>query len=271
MWICPACSESLNQDNKTWRCINGHAFDQAKEGYINLQLAQERKSKAPGDSAQMITARRTFLNADHYLPLVIKLSELIKAHIHSDDITLFDAGCGEGYYLDKVYSAINTEGTKVSALGCDISKPAIQKAAKAYKNHQFCVASTFKLPLPTQSIDAMIQVFAPLSNKEAQRVLKDNGVWISVNPASRHLHQLKAMIYQQNREHQTIQEVREEFVLLDSQTLEFTMTLSSDEERLALLMMTPFYWQSTEQTKQTLQTQLATCDAHFDIKIWKKQ
>lgn len=270
MWTCPACTKNLQLDNKTWRCLNGHAFDQAKEGYVNLQLAQERKSKAPGDSAEMISARRTFLNANHYSPLVVAITKMAKKHCQLDHIRLFDAGCGEGYYLNHVCTALEKDSLTIEGLGCDISKPAVQKAAKAYKSRQFSVASTFKIPLENNSVDVILQVFAPLSESEVFRILTLSGVWISVNPASRHLSHLKALIYKQSLEHKTNVKNDERFVLLEQQTIQFDMELDSAESRLALLKMTPYYWQTSEQAKQNVASELKVCEAHFDIKIWKK-
>ena len=34
--ICPICSLQLNKHERTLRCENGHSFDVARQGYINL-------------------------------------------------------------------------------------------------------------------------------------------------------------------------------------------------------------------------------------------
>lgn len=41
----------------------------AKEGYVNLLPVQHKRSRDPGDSAEMMQARRAFLDAGHYQPL----------------------------------------------------------------------------------------------------------------------------------------------------------------------------------------------------------
>jgi 23S rRNA (guanine745-N1)-methyltransferase len=41
-------------------CENGHPFNIAKEGYVNLLLSHQRKSKHPGDDPDMVMARRRF-------------------------------------------------------------------------------------------------------------------------------------------------------------------------------------------------------------------
>ena len=46
-----------------------HSFDVAREGYLNLHLAQHKRSKNPGDSDQMMRSRQRFLNGGYYQTL----------------------------------------------------------------------------------------------------------------------------------------------------------------------------------------------------------
>ena len=48
---------------KTLACGLGHSFDVAKDGHVNLM---GRGARATGDTAEMLAARRRFLNAGHY-------------------------------------------------------------------------------------------------------------------------------------------------------------------------------------------------------------
>lgn len=41
MKICPVCKEKLVRENKTYKCINNHCFDMAKQGYLNLLLSNQ--------------------------------------------------------------------------------------------------------------------------------------------------------------------------------------------------------------------------------------
>ena len=67
--ICPLCRGPLARQPRVWRCTQGHSFDVAREGYVNLLPVQHKKSRDPGDDALMVMARRAFLEADHYRPL----------------------------------------------------------------------------------------------------------------------------------------------------------------------------------------------------------
>ena len=46
-----------------------HSFDVAREGYVNLLLAGQRRSRQPGDSPEMVLARQRFLATGAYDPM----------------------------------------------------------------------------------------------------------------------------------------------------------------------------------------------------------
>lgn len=70
---CPNCGLALLQQQAaaSFGCANNHNFDLAKEGYLNLHLAQHKRSRNPGDSDEMIRSRQRFLNTGHYKFLAI--------------------------------------------------------------------------------------------------------------------------------------------------------------------------------------------------------
>mgnify|MGYP003057234303 CR=1 FL=1 len=45
MLICPVCKEKLIKENKTFRCVNNHSFDCAKQGYVNLSRKQTKNQR----------------------------------------------------------------------------------------------------------------------------------------------------------------------------------------------------------------------------------
>lgn len=270
MWICPACQLPLFPKDGGWSCDSNHHFDKAKEGYVNLQLAQDRKSKAPGDSKEMIQARRIFLQAGHYDPLVSFIAQLIGENANLPKLALFDAGCGEGYYLGGVATILKQKIVDTEFYGCDISKPAIQRAAKTYKYASFSVASTFKIPLPDNRVDVVLQVFAPSSDTEIRRILRPNGLWICVNPAAQHLAQLKAHIYDEWQPHELEKHEHSGFESFIRQSLSFPLNITEHVQREALLKMTPFYWQASEQQKSQFSNAVFSIDTDFDIHILRK-
>ncbi|WP_133471177.1 putative RNA methyltransferase [Paraglaciecola marina] len=278
-WICPSCQSPLFLNDNTLSCENKHSFDLAKEGYVNLLLAQNKNSKAPGDNKQMVSGRRAFLESGFYQPLAQTITGMFKLHLcpseSEGNIKIFDAGCGEGYYLnwlaENLTMYIEEGALPILCSGIDISKFAIQKAAKQYKKQQYAVASTFNLPVPSASQDGVLQIFAPSSEQEIYRVLKDKGIWVVINPAGEHLQQFKYALYDSPTQHQAKTLEPEGFVLKQQFNLNFELELADKNQVENLLMMTPYYWSATEEKRQQLITYVREVTADFDIRVYVKQ
>ena len=73
---CPLDGEPLYLEGNTWRCAARHAFDVARQGYVNLLPVQHKNSRDPGDNQAMVEARRDFLDAGHYAPVARRLAGL---------------------------------------------------------------------------------------------------------------------------------------------------------------------------------------------------
>ncbi|MCV5919398.1 23S rRNA (guanine(745)-N(1))-methyltransferase, partial [Escherichia coli] len=80
---------------------------------------------------------------------------------------------------------------------------------------------------------------------ELQRVVKNDGVVVTVTPASRHLYQLRERIYQEVRLHNEEPEHIEGFELEHQQHLNYVMDLKNGAA-IDLLQMTPFAWKATD-------------------------
>ena len=74
---CPICSAPLSRDERAYTCPNGHCYDIAKEGYVNLLPANRKHAKDPGDDKEMAAARTRFLDGGHYALLRSALCRLI--------------------------------------------------------------------------------------------------------------------------------------------------------------------------------------------------
>ena len=147
-YSCPLCHAPLSRSDNHYSCPQRHQFDLAKEGYVNLLPVQFKRSRDPGDSAEMMQARRAFLDAGHYQPLRDAIAERLRHYAPTD---LLDIGCGEGYYTH-AFAAIASR-----SWGLDVSKPAIRAAAKRYPQVNFCVASSQRLPFSDASFDAVVR------------------------------------------------------------------------------------------------------------------
>lgn len=80
---CPVCSDELCKKEKVMLCPNGHSFDIAAKGYVNLLLNNSSGAKRHGDDRLMINARRDFLSKGFYEPLERHLWEL-KAAVYDE-------------------------------------------------------------------------------------------------------------------------------------------------------------------------------------------
>lgn len=264
---CPLCASTLQlqPNSRQYACANRHHFDLAKEGYLNLLPVQQKGSLTPGDNKPMIVARRLFLEAGYYDNMATTVAALLKTyHPPAQPLRLLDLGCGEGYYSRAVAAALSNH-TPLQSHGLDIAKFAVAAAAKKQPAAQFVVASANRLPFSEAYFDAVMRVFAPSKLTELQRVLKPNGLLLTVTPGARHLWQLKTFIYAEPREHPLELTTIEGFTPLATERIHYTINPNS-EQRLALLQMTPFAWRTHPDAQQAIQAP-ASLDIEVDFCI----
>lgn len=267
---CPLCHQPLRFDTAAWRCENRHQFDCAKEGYVNLLPVQHKRSRQPGDSTDMLLARREFLDAGHYQPLQQKVCELFERVLSNPGLSLLDIGCGEGYYTHEVAKRLQARG-EAKIYGLDVSKVAVRFGAKRYHNVEFCVASSHRLPFAAAQFDAVLRIYAPCKAEELARVVKDNGYVLTVTPGPRHLIQFKALIYQDVKLHDETPERMDGFELVEQHSLNYPLLLNS-EESAALLQMTPLAWRARPEVWGVLVTASEfVCETDFTLRLWRRK
>ncbi|NIY46850.1 23S rRNA (guanine(745)-N(1))-methyltransferase [Cedecea colo] len=265
-YLCPLCHSSLAAEEKSFVCPQGHRFDKAKEGYVNLLPVQHKHSKDPGDSAEMMQARRAFLDAGHYQPLRDAICQILTRFAPEK---LLDIGCGEGYYTAGFAGALT--GLTENIWGLDVSKVAIRYAAKRYPQVHFCVASSHRLPFDDGSLDAVVRIFAPCKAEELARVVKPGGVVITGTPGPRHLMQLKGLLYQDVLLHSEEVESLPGFTQEQTLQIGWPMTLKG-EEAVALLQMTPFAWRARPEIWEALKAETAfACETDFVVRVWRRE
>ena len=164
LFRCPLCSAPLSRGEPGYLCPSGHCFDVAAAGYTHLLPANRKHSKNPGDDKAMVAARSAFLDRGYYAPLRDALcARAAKECKALPSPALLDSGCGEGYYTAGLYQALTAAGCAPKIAGVDISKFALRRAAKRLPQGEFAVASVYHLPLADESVDALVNVFSPLS------------------------------------------------------------------------------------------------------------
>ena len=238
--ICPVCSAQLtpSDDGRNLACENRHSFDRAKQGYWNLLLVQNKRSKDPGDNPEMILARQQFLSAGHYQPVSDTLSSLAEKYTEEHP-KIVDLGCGEGYYTERFANALKAKSPDI--LGLDISKHAIKSACKRGTDITWTVASSAQIPVPEKSIDLAVIVFSRVLGEPMAKILKDTGVVIIAYPGVKHLYSLREAIYETVREKisDPSKELGEGYELIEDVRVNFPLTLPSGDALNNLLMMTP--------------------------------
>lgn len=247
LWVCPLCREPLHPEGGSLQCPARHSFDVAREGYVNLLPSHRKRSREPGDSRDMIDARRRVHGADVYRPLVDAIIAALAPHVAPGDAVL-DLGCGEGYYTQGIMAEI----ADARFYGVDIAKPAVRMAAKACTQASFAVASAYDLPLPENCMSAVFNVFAPVSVPELQRVLRPGGLYLKVTPGARHLWALRQLLYDEPRPHVEAQPTPPGFTLENSRSLPFKLDLHGELLR-DLVAMTPYAYGGQRENKARLE------------------
>lgn len=245
-FACPVCGQALQFEEAVCLCPNGHRFDRAREGYVNL-LPPGHNARA-GDSPEMVRARRAFLSRGYYAPLAQALARAAAAAVPAGGV-LLDAGCGEGYYTAQMAAAC---GGSVSAAGFDISKDAVKKAAKSCPAAQLAVGSIFRMPVADGAADCLTSVFAPYCAEEFARVVRPGGHVLAVVPGKRHLFGVKLIVYAAPYENDEAGYDLPGFTPEGRQPLEYDMHLDSSEDIHSLFAMTPYFWKSPREGVERL-------------------
>ena len=237
MLICPHCGESLRRESRTFGCANGHSFDIAREGYVNL--ASQRAAKKAADTKEMVDARLRFLARGLYDPLIDRLKEL------SGDVPgpIVDVGCGPAFYLERL------AGTR-AATGIDLSKAALKRAARALPEATFAVADIEEgIPVATAAAGVVLSVFAPRPTDELSRILHPEGRLIVVAAGPDHVHELRdglgLLTVPTDKETSLKEKLAPRFEIESLDHLTFPLDLDA-EAATDLVAMGPNAWHRTE-------------------------
>ncbi len=243
---CPLDGSPLQRKGGSWRCAAGHAFDVASQGYTHLLPVQQKRSRDPGDSKEMVAARRRFLNAGFYQPIAEAMAQAVLADLPPGaTASCLDAGCGEGYYLRQLAAAPRA-GQTLALLGLDISKWAVLSAAKQDTRPNWVVGSNANLPVLPATLDRVLCMFGFPVHAEFARVLKPDGQLLLVDAGPDHLRELREIIYP------TLKPVRAEntqipdgFCGLSVATVSYPLQLTGTAQIADLLAMTPHLYRAS--------------------------
>lgn len=249
---CPIDGEKLVSSGKQLNCSNGHSFDIARQGYVNLLPVQHKRSKQPGDSKAMVLARSEFLDSGIYEPISETLNALVLSQMREEkDHCILDAGCGEGYYLDSLCHFLKMQDCdrNVSFIGLDISKDAIIQSSRRNKHICWLVGTNRQPPVVTESIDIILCLFGFVNWEAFSKVLKPGGLLILVDPGAEHLKELREIIYPEVNKTEAQETIAEKssFTLLKKEVLTYRTMIDSNELIKHLLLMTPHFYRASKE------------------------
>lgn len=255
--ICPLCQLPLIKEQRRWYCGNNHSFDIARQGYTNLLPVQNKKSRSPGDDAEMVASRQRFLEQGFYRHIAQSLSGLVSDYVKErllNQVTVIDAGCGEGYYTEKISQTLTNHQIDTDIVGVDISKHAVLSAARQHKTIQWFVAKSQAIPVDDHCADILISLFAPIASLEFQRCLKHDGLLIIASTGKQHLLELREIIYPQVKDEAFNPQAALDdcFKAIGSTRINHSIKLGDNQTIQDLLAMTPHYWRASPERKQLL-------------------
>lgn len=284
--LCPVCGASLrvSEDGKSLVCAapvnernpkgRAHLFDGGAGGYVPLSP----RHSGGGDAKDAVRARTAFLNHGYYAPAAAALTALVQEYTPENGLVL-DAGCGEGYYSNRVAVA------GYPTMGVDLSKFAVDAASKAARGNRlsagtasmtlYAVGSVFELPVKDRSFDTVTNVFAPCAPSEYARVLKPHGHLIVAGAGERHLFGLKQLVYDDpylNDPRRDLPEGKDGLHLVDIRNVTFPITVVDPAHIGALFSMTPYYWRTSQDGHSRIQAaERLETEVSFDFHIYEKR
>lgn len=230
----PVDGSRLTAGDEEWRTLvseSGHSYDVARQGYVTL--AGGSGLRYSGDDASMIQARETFLSGGHFAPFVESVTQHVETVLddggvaHDAAPSIVEIGAGTGYYLSHTLDTI--DGSR--GIGIDVSTAAAKRLASAHPRVGAVVADAWsRLPIRSESVDAIMVVFAPRNAAEFARILTPGGQVVVLTAEVGHLGELREPLgiidVEKGKVDRMIAQASGHLVPVEpSETIEFTMNL----------------------------------------------
>ena len=177
--VCPSCGGNLLRREDSLVCPQGHCLNVNRRGTLNV-LSESRKDDY---RSELFEARSRVFAAGLYDPVAKAIEDLLPERNHR----LLDAGCGEGWYLNRLLSAHSTW----TGAGVDISRDAIRLASDQPCTTLWCVADLRRLPFADGTFSAVLDILTPAGYYEFARVLAPDGLLVKVYPGRDYLRELR--------------------------------------------------------------------------------
>ena len=240
---------------------------------MNLLPQQHKRRGVEGDVGEMLHARRRFLDAGYYRPLLDALATRVRGILDASPGTpvVAEVGCGEGYYIGNIAAST---GSAAAFLGTDLSKAAVKLGAKRYHDVLFFVSDVHRrLYVPDAMLDVLLDVFAPRNAAEFARVLRPGAAALVVLPSEKHLARVRAELglleIEAHKERRVLDSLAEDFTAVDRQQIEYVLELPAAAVA-DLVGMGPNYWHDERMrtfSGESLLTEASFVMLHLERKI----
>ncbi|MCM3761953.1 methyltransferase domain-containing protein [Alkalihalobacillus oceani] len=264
---CPYCRRSLQVKNGSLICADGHTFDLARQGYVNML-------NRPGNQQydkRLFMARQEIITASGlYDVLHQKIAKVVKEYFAAGRSSLFmlDAGCGEGSHLQRIIE--RSQQPVITGVGLDLSKEGIKLAAQSYKEPLWFVGDLAKSPFTDGVFDAILNILSPANYKEFQRLLAPDGIVIKVVPRQNYLKELREALFMETekkvyRKQSPAHRFKEHFELVD--VMDVSHVTSLNQAHLSqLALMSPLSW-TAERERIVRFSERVTAGITIDLEI----
>lgn len=223
------CHAPLLRQDRVWACPNGHVYDIARRGYVNLLQPQDRKSLDAGDSRESVEARAALIARGigrHTIDAVVARARALSTP--GEPLVVAELGSGSGETLGLLTAAM-----MVTAIGIDLSTAAATHAARHAPSVTWVVANADRrLPLLDSSLDLVLSVHARRNAVECHRVLHPGGHLIVAIPGADDLIELREAVQgtavARDRVALLVEEHAAQFEVLDHTTVRHRLELERD-------------------------------------------
>ena len=126
------------------------------------------------------------------------------------------------------------------------------------------------LPLLDESMDGLLNCFAPIAEKEFLRVTKKGGFYFRVLPGVHHLYELKALLYESPRLNVPKESELPGFRFLEEKNIEGRIEVPQ-EDLESLFAMTPYFYKSPLEARQKLkEVPSLSLGISFVVRVYQK-
>ena len=231
---CPVCGVSMRVSNAELKCVTGHSFDIARQGYVNLLTNKTFIKNA--DTAAMINARQQMHARPFFQDLARQISDIcVEVSQSSPAATVVEPGGGSGFYANALIRRVDA----ARAVSFDISVHAAKVCAQQSERVAAVVADVWqKWPVADDSADVVLSVFSPRNFIETERVFKTGAVLILVTPEEEHFVEIRTKFNAlgiQSHKNEKIAASLENFTKIRQSVLESTELLNGSAQCDSLL------------------------------------